>query len=158
MTPAPSGERGPANVENPAGTDHIPRVTTQGTILIVDDDPVTLQILGASLRQHGYRVITAMDATQGLMAARRNTPDAILLDMMLPGGGGRVALRQLKSNSQTQMIPVVAISGSNEPGMSGELTALGAEGFLPKPVDLAQLTTFVHRLLHPSGPAAESPS
>ena len=117
------------------------------TILITDDDPVTLQLLGGSLRREGYRVLTALDAMQCLMAAHRGKPDVILLDVMLPGGGGLDALRKLKTNSLTQPIPVVGISASSDAGLSERILGLGAEDFLPKPVDLARLSDVLQRLL-----------
>lgn len=132
---------------------------TATTILIVDDDPVTLQILSASLRHQGYRVVTAMDAVQGLMAAHRNGPDAILLDVQLPGGGGLEALKKLKTNTRTQPIPVIGISASNDPTLPTRIAALGAEAFLSKPIDLAGLSGALHRLLDQSsaGPGVASP-
>lgn len=125
-------------------------MATPRTILIVDDDAVTLQILGTSLKHIGYRVVSAMDAMQCLMAARRNEPEAILLDVQLPGGGGIEALKKLKTNSQTQMIPVIAISSSNEAALPARVLALGAESFLHKPIDLALLSETLRGLLDPS--------
>ncbi len=123
---------------------------TTATVLIADDDPVTLQILSASLRHEGYRVVTAMDAMQCLMAAHRTAPDAILLDVLLPGGGGLDALKKLKANTQTQLIPVISISSSQDEKLPKQVVALGAEDFLHKPIDLARLSEVLHRLLDQS--------
>jgi CheY-like chemotaxis protein len=126
-------------------------VPTPPTILVVDDDPVTLQLLGTALRQQGYRVMTAMDATQGMMTVRRGSPDIVLLDVMLPGGGGVDTLKKLKTNSQTQLIPVIAMSSSDDAALPSKVEALGAVGFLKKPVDLAKLSELLERVKEQSG-------
>jgi CheY-like chemotaxis protein len=117
------------------------------TVLVVDDDPVTLKMLIGGLRQQGYQVLTAVDAMQAMMAAHRNSPAAILLDIMLPGGGGRDVLRRLKSNTQTQLIPVIAMSSSPDAKLPEQILAAGADEFLPKPVDLARLREALQRVL-----------
>ncbi len=116
-------------------------------VLVVDDDPVTLKMLTGGLRQQGYQILTAVDAMQAMMAAHRNSPGAILLDVMLPGGGGRDVLRRLKSNTQTQLIPVIGMSSSPDADLPEQILALGAEEFLPKPVDLARLGEVLQRVL-----------
>jgi len=132
-------------------------VTTPTTILIVDDDAVTLQILGASLKHRGHRVITAMDAMQGLMVARRTPPDAILLDVQLPGGGGLTTLKKLKANSQTQPIPVIGMSSSSDAKLPAQVLALGAEAFLRKPIDPAHLSEALSQLLGPPSAGPDAP-
>jgi CheY-like chemotaxis protein len=121
-------------------------VPTPPTVLVVDDDPVTLQLLGTALRQQGYRVMTAMDAAQGMMTVRRGSPDVVLLDVMLPGGGGVDTLKKLKTNAQTQLIPVIAMSSSDDAALPSRVEALGAVGFLKKPVDLALLGELLAKL------------
>ena len=118
-------------------------------ILLADDDKVTLSVLGASLGREGYRVLTAMDAMQVVMAAHRSGPDAIILDVMMPGGGGLDVLKKLKASSETQLIPVIAISTSRDASLPAQVLASGAEAFLPKPVQFADLRDLLHRLLDP---------
>lgn len=81
---------------------------TTAKILLADDDKVTLSVLGASLHHEGYRVVTAMDAMQAIREAHRNIPDAIILDVMMPGGSGLDVLKKLKASNETQLIPVIA--------------------------------------------------
>lgn len=127
---------------------------TSAKILLADDDKVTLGILGASLQHEGYRVATAMDAMQVVMAAHRNEPDVIILDVMMPAGGGLDALKKLKSATGTQLIPVIAISSSPDPEIPAKAIALGAEAFLPKPLHFPDLRKLLQRLLASSDPEA----
>ena len=122
------------------------------TILIADDDPLTVRVIAAALQKEGYLVVTAMDAMQALRAARHSSPAAIVMDVMMPAGSGVNALKQLKSLSQTQLIPVIAMSSSSDTGLPAQMVSLGAEEFLAKPVDLERLASVLRRLLSPSQP------
>jgi CheY-like chemotaxis protein len=115
-------------------------------ILVADDDPVTLETLGAQLRAAGFQVVTAMDAMQALMVAQRAAPDLVLLDIQMPGGTGLNALKRLRTSSKTQGIPVIVISVLTGP-VRQEALALGAVEFFPKPVDFERLRESLARLL-----------
>ncbi|MEO8200630.1 MAG: response regulator [Gemmatimonadota bacterium] len=117
------------------------------TVLVADDDPVTLQVLGTGLRHAGYKVVIAMDAMQTVMVAHRTKPDAIVLDVMMPGGTGFDVLKKLKVSSETQLIPVIAISGLPDPGLEEKVKDLGADYFLPKPIHIPDLTQALDKLL-----------
>jgi CheY-like chemotaxis protein len=116
-------------------------------ILIADDDRVTLETLGAQLRGAGFQILTAMDAMQAFMVAQRSAPDAVLLDIQMPGGTGLDTLKRLRASAKTQAIPVIAISGLKDPEMSKRVLALGAAEFLPKPVDFERLRATLSRLV-----------
>src|SRR6266704_1885283 len=106
-------------------------------ILVADDDSVTLETLGAQLRGAGFQVLTAMDAMQAFMVAQRSVPDAVVLDIQMPGGTGLDTLKRLRSSTKTQAIPVLAISAHSK--LSAQAVALGAVEFYPKPVDFERL-------------------
>ncbi len=116
-------------------------------ILLADDDSVTLETLGAQLRGVGYQVVTAMDAMQAFMVAQRSAPDAVLLDIQMPGGTGLDTLKRLRTSTKTQAIPVIAISGLRDPEMGKRALALGAVEFFPKPVDFERLRATLNRLV-----------
>lgn len=120
---------------------------TKATILLADDDKVTLGILAAGLQQDGYRVLTAMDGLQAIMVAHRTKPDAIVLDIMMPAGNGLNVLQKLKASSATKLIPVIAISSSPDPALPAQVLAGGGESFFPKPVSFPDLRTLLGRLL-----------
>jgi DNA-binding response OmpR family regulator len=116
-------------------------------ILLVDDDRVLTQVVTARLRVKGWQVEVAHDAMQALMFAMRSQPDAIVLDLGLPGGGGLEVLAKLKRSVRTEAIPVVVVSGSMAPDADVNALAQGAVVFLPKPVDPETLHETLSRIL-----------
>src|SRR5712691_10051806 len=118
-------------------------------ILLADDDRVTLDTLGAQLRGVGYQVLTAMDAMQAFMVAQRSAPDAVLLDIQMPGGTGLDTLKRLRTSTKMQNVPVIAMSALPGAEPKTRALALGAVEFFAKPVDFARLRESLARLLEP---------
>jgi len=117
-------------------------------ILVADDDKVISLLICATLRRAGHTPIPAFDAMQALMfAMRAPQPDAIILDLNMPGGGGLEALKKLKSSARTTGIPVLVISGDSSPAAPGAVTDLGAESFLPKPIVAETMLGELDRIL-----------
>jgi two-component system cell cycle response regulator DivK len=116
-------------------------------VLVADDDPVLAHLLRSGLREKGWEVEVASDAMQAVMFTMRAAPDAIVLDINMPGGTGTTALKRLKASTKTRFIPVLVLSGSTDPGAAAEVRALGAEEFMAKPVDIDPLDTALRRLL-----------
>ena len=104
-------------------------------VLLAADDRVITHLLPTTLRRHGVEVVVAHDAMQALMSAVRSPPDAIVLDVHMPGGTGIEALRKLKASSKTSAIPVIVISASGTSETPDQVKALGADAFLLKPID-----------------------
>jgi two-component system, OmpR family, response regulator CpxR len=123
-------------------------------ILIADDDQIQNLMLSTSLRARGFKVTIAQDAIQAWMAAVRTSPDAIILDIQMPGGTGYAVLKQLKSSSKTSQIPVIVLSGSIDPNAVETVKQLGADQFLRKPADMPSLLSALSQLL---GIASEGP-
>lgn len=117
------------------------------TILVADDDAVTVRLLAATLQRAGFQVASAMDAMQAVRSAHKSAPDAIVMDVMMPAGSGLNALKQIKASSLTQLIPVIAISASIDTDLPARMLAAGADDFLPKPVDLVLLVETLRRVL-----------
>ena len=105
-------------------------------ILVGDDDPLVTHLVRAGLRAKGWDVSIAVDAMQVVMFAARTTPDAIILDINMPGGTGISALKRLKASVTLGAIPVLVVSGSSDPAVPQTVKELGAADFLPKPLDL----------------------
>jgi len=84
------------------------------TILVVDDDRKTLHFVSALLVNAGWRVVTAESGLEGLAEARRLSPAAIVLDLMLPGMNGDDVLRRLRAGDRTRHIPVIVLTGVPE--------------------------------------------
>ncbi len=116
-------------------------------ILVADDDPLIVQLLRTGLRAQGWNVLVAADAMQVGMFAMNQAPDAILLDINMPGGTGVAALKRLKMSVKTSQIPVVVLSGTTDPEIPDTVRAMGAEAFLPKPVDLDEVIRILRELL-----------
>lgn len=117
------------------------------TVLIADDDALTVAFLTAALRHAGFNVLVARDAMQAVMSTHRNRPDAILMDVEMPGGTGLQALQKIKASSLTMNIPVVVVSGSEDPEMPEKVRALGASDFVKKPIDPSEIQRLVTALL-----------
>ena len=80
------------------------------SVLLVEDEEDICELIRYNLDREGYRVLCAETGEEGLKMARREIPDAILLDLMLPGVDGLEVCRQLKASSETSRIPIVMVS------------------------------------------------
>jgi len=112
------------------------------TVLIVDDDWASHDLLGTMLAREGFRVLHASSGRDALAMARETRPDAITLDVMMPQMDGWSLLGALKADPQLCDIPVVMISILNERGMG---LSLGAADYLTKPVDRERLASVLHQ-------------
>ncbi len=119
-------------------------------ILIADDSRFQVGLLSKSLEESGFEVVSALDALQAWMIALRSAPDAIVLDINMPGGSGIEVLRRLRMSIKTQRIPVVVVSGSTEDSIEELAKRLGAAEFFPKPVDPGRLCDTLLHLLSPT--------
>jgi DNA-binding response OmpR family regulator len=115
-------------------------------ILIADDDRVISAAIAARLKAAGYGTLVAFDAMQALMMVARNSPDAVVLDVGMPGGSGVHTLERLKASSKTAHIPVIVLTGSSDAALPAKVRALGAAEFLTKPVDYEKLEATLARL------------
>jgi DNA-binding response OmpR family regulator len=81
-----------------------------GTVLVVDDDPVIVNLLQVNFEIEGYNVLTASGGEAGLAQARAMSPDVILLDVMMPGVDGLEVARRLRQEGDTRDIPIILLS------------------------------------------------
>jgi DNA-binding response OmpR family regulator len=107
-------------------------------ILIVDDEPLTVEMLSTFLNLSGHDPIGALSNSQTWDKLAYEEPDAILLDIMLPDGNGLEICKQLRANPKWASVPVIIIS-AHSPPMTAEATAAGANGYLAKPIKLNTL-------------------
>ncbi|MEE9394081.1 MAG: response regulator, partial [Planctomycetota bacterium] len=87
---------------------------TQESILVIEDEIDILDILEYNLAQEGFHVLKALDGEVGLMLAREHNPVLVLLDLMLPGMGGKDVCRKLKQDPLTRDIPVIMVTAKSE--------------------------------------------
>lgn len=119
----------------------------KATVLIVDDDPHIIRMLQVKLNQMGYTVKSASSGEQALRLVMEISPDIILLDLMMPGMDGFEVTRVLKEDEVTRIIPIVIISAMGEVKHRVQALEMGADDFLTKPVDTAELRSRVRSLL-----------
>jgi DNA-binding response OmpR family regulator len=120
---------------------------TPVTILVVDDSPTDLSLLLAALRPSGFRLLSANDGDQALETARREHPDLVLLDVILPHKNGFQVCRQLKAEEGTRGIKVVLVTSKTQPSDRFWGLKQGADDYLTKPFTPEQLLGVVERHL-----------
>lgn len=116
-------------------------------ILIVDDDHDTLRLVGLLLQRKGYEIVAAERGSQGLEKAYQETPDLILLDVMMPDMDGFEVLRQVRGNPKTSNIPVIMFTAKTQVDDKVAGFEAGADDYLTKPTHPSELTARVKALL-----------
>jgi class 3 adenylate cyclase len=106
-----------------------------GSILVVDDDPVTRSMLRRSLEQNGHEIITAENGAQALDLVRSERPDVVLLDVIMPDLDGYEVLERLKADPKLRFTPVIMVTGVDEVDSAVRCIELGADDYLSKPID-----------------------
>ena len=138
--PAPEPEESPAPAA--AKTEETLTVGARGTLLVIDDDPSSRDLLKRMLEKEGYTVLTAAGGAEGVSLARERRPDLITLDVMMPSMDGWAVLSALKGDGATADIPVVMMTMVEDKPMG---FALGASDYLTKPIDKARVLGTVAR-------------
>jgi serine phosphatase RsbU (regulator of sigma subunit) len=116
-------------------------------ILIVDDNPEALDIFGTRLATLDYEIITAPDGETGLAMARREKPDLILLDIMMPIMDGLTVCRELKSDPAFPFIPIILVTAKSDTKDVVAGLEAGGDEYLTKPVEHAALVARVKSML-----------
>ncbi|HEY8806619.1 MAG TPA: response regulator [Candidatus Limnocylindria bacterium] len=119
-----------------------------GRILVVDDDRDLCDLLADFLSEEGYDVTRAYAGQDAIDAARTNTPDAVLLDLMLPDVSGIAVGRALRDHATTHHVPIVIISGDRA-ALARSKLEINADSFLEKPFSLAAVQSAVRAVLGP---------
>lgn len=116
-------------------------------ILVVDDDPTALRLIGYSLQQEGYDVLTAANGLDGLAQARQLHPDVVILDIMMPDLDGFEVCRRLRADPATRRLPVLMLTAKGQVADKVAGFRAGADDYLVKPADPGELVARVAALL-----------
>ena len=117
-------------------------------ILIVDDEKDWVQMLAMRLEHAGYQVEVAFDAVQAVMQVVKVKPDLMLLDIMMPAGGGLEALKNIRANVKTFSIPTIVMTAKGDDRKTKEAAEkLSVSGYFAKPVDMDKLLKKIKEIL-----------
>jgi len=116
-------------------------------ILVVEDNPVIMELVRTLLTSFGYNYTGAEDGFEGLKAVDENDFDLILLDIQLPGMDGLEVLKRLKEDPDTGNIPVIALTAHAMYGDEQKFLRAGCSGYVSKPIDIPRFKELLERLL-----------
>lgn len=116
-------------------------------ILVIDDEPLVVEVLKIRLKMNNYEVITASDGTEGIERAITEKPDLIILDVVMPGLDGYQVCQKLKEDRNTKTIPIIMLTALGQSPGRKKGYSLGADDYLFKPFDDQELLNSVEKAL-----------
>jgi two-component system sensor histidine kinase/response regulator len=119
-------------------------------ILVVDDNEMNTNLLEMELTDHNYRVLKASNGLDAISIANEEIPDLILLDIQMPGIDGLETLRRLRADVKTKEVPVILLTGLNDPRSIESGFSAGADEYLAKPILYDELAVRVNTILRMS--------
>lgn len=126
------------------------KVMVKKRILIVDDEPELVKAMQIRLKVAGYEVITAGDGPEGLEKAKKERPDIVLLDLLMPKMDGFQTLERLKQDRETKSIPVIMLTAKSQMTDVHKTADLGAEDYIVKPFDYMAMLGKIKKALQRS--------
>jgi len=124
-----------------------PTASTPATILVVDDQEIHVNLITRWLETEGYRIVAAHDGESALAAVAEHRPDLLLLDIMIPPPSGFEVCRRVTSDPTTRHIPVLLMSGLQDPANWKRGLEVGAVELLRKPLKVDEVRTKVRQYL-----------
>jgi len=116
-------------------------------ILIVEDNEKNMKLVRDVLQAKGYATVEAVTGEEGVRLAAERTPDLILMDIQLPGINGIEALRQVRADPRTALIPAIAVTASVMQGDRKKITEAGFDGYIGKPINLKEFLQAVREMI-----------
>lgn len=127
---------------------------SESAVLVVDDDPNIRRMIVAALRREGYSFLEAQNGQEALDLMRREQPDIVVLDLMMPILSGWDVLQEREGDPSLKQIPVIIVSANRAPEIASAVDK-GICAFLPKPFDIGALSALVRSCIRPSVAAEE---
>jgi putative two-component system response regulator len=124
-------------------------------VLIVEDNVMNMELAMVLLTQAGYNVLQADNAEAGIELAKSQSPQLILMDVSLPGMDGLTAVRALKRDSTTQMIPIIVMTAHAMRGDDTKAMQAGSDAYLTKPINTREFLQMVARFIMPKSESRE---
>ncbi|HZS05063.1 MAG TPA: response regulator [Blastocatellia bacterium] len=118
-------------------------------ILVVEDAEDHRSVLRWLLEMDGYEIVEAGDGLCAVDAARRESPDLILMDISLPKVDGLQAMREIRASAALRSVPIIAMSAYDQQEIREQALLAGCTDYAPKPLDLEQLEVMIRRYLSP---------
>ena len=129
-------------------TQQVTEVGNAPTILLVEDNEMNRDMLSRRLKRSGYKVIIAVDGSEGVSLATTAKPNIILMDMSLPVLDGWEATKQLKANNNTKHIPIIALTAHAMSGDREKALNSGCDEYDTKPIEMPRLLDKITTLLN----------
>jgi DNA-binding response OmpR family regulator len=117
-------------------------------VLAIDDDPAMTELLTLLLKNRGYNVLAANNGEDGITIIRKDSPDVIILDLMMPGMDGWQVCNRIRAFSS---VPILVFSALDNPGMVASALDAGADDYLVKPVPSGVLIAHLNKLTRRTG-------
>ena len=117
------------------------------TILIVEDEVDAVTLLTKRLSKNGFEILSAGDVSGSIELLQKEKVDLVILDLMLPAGGGVTVLKSLRGDKRTSGIPVVVLTATRSPGYKQKVLDEGVDAYLEKPYDPVELISTIQNLL-----------
>lgn len=122
-------------------------ITDRSTVLVIEDDPLQIDLLKDGLIRNGFHVRSSRTANSGWRIAQSELPDVILLDLGLPDGDGMKLCEKLADHQETAQIPIIIISGTTDVDVVRRSRASGGKFFLHKPFDPNTLLLLINKAI-----------
>jgi CheY-like chemotaxis protein len=116
------------------------------TVMIVDDEPVNILLLNEILSCKNYNIITAYSGDESLLKMKKDLPDIVFLDVMMPGISGIEVLEKMKNDPELKSIPVVLVTALNEYLIKERAMKMGAFDYLLKPINAKKIFYTIERI------------
>ncbi len=116
-------------------------------ILIVDDEPDVIKMLGTRLQANGYEIVSAQDGIQAVSVAHKEKPDMIILDIKMPAQDGYTVYENLKMAASTNLIPIIFLTALPPEDVEKRVQELGADGYISKPFETEDILNKIKELM-----------